>query len=377
MIEFKYDEKTYIKMSLRIGWWVYAVIFGIVGILFVYFGTTIISDYFQGKREFFDTMVSIGLCLVLGAVLVAVFFVSIRKQLAKSFAIYSADGVVCQKAEVTDEELIIYNVSRQSITRMNRRDITAVKSYKKFFVVVTNTKVKWAVPFDEQTQLLYDVLTGRANISVLPAKSEEIEGETDFVEEKSAEQPEMNMQSDALSFEYELTEQQAISMLTKVLTVRFRMFLVAIVIFSILTVGYIVALLVNYFAFNKISLSQVIFACLFAILTALGAVTYGKKNKSGRVNGSNYFQQQAKDGQCIQIIQLYDQGIVVVNKLRDTHVYFRITDMEKISLFTDFFIVELKSKEILPIPLTESTQTLYDILKNGISHNNVKNGNRI
>ena len=368
MIEFQYDEKTYVKMSIRIGWWAYAIILGIVLVGFACFDVKIIADYLNGERNLTNTMISIGLCLVFFAIFVGVFFVSIRKQLSKNFAMYSSNGVVIQRAEITDEELIINNVSRQSVTKTNRRDIVSVKKYKSFFVVTTNTKTKWAVPFNNKTQLLYDVLTRKASISDLPTQSKKHETENEIVsvEDKHFEQQDILSQANALSFEYELSEQQAINMLTKVISVRYRAVLGSLIVCSIFAVIFVVAMIVDYLTSNALTSSLVIFTVVFAVLTVLLSIIYANKNKGGRVSGSNYFHQQAKDGVCLQRIELYDQGIVVINKLRDTKVYFRLSDMEKVSLFNDFFFVEFKSKEVLPVPLTDDTRRLYDILNNGI-----------
>lgn len=368
MIEFKYDEKMYRKMSLRIMWWFYALIVGIVVAVFAWISSIYISDYVNGETELAYTLIVLGIFLTVLIVLVAVMFVSSRKQLAKNFAMYSANGVVIQVAEVTDEELIVTNVSRHNVTRMLRRDIASVKKYKDFFVVVTNTKVKLAVPLDSQTQLLYDVLTGAATVEQLPTKPSDTTTPSDATVESEPQQPTAPQQTDALSFEYELTEPQAINMLTKIISVRYRVVFAAIIIFSLFTAGLLGATVVNYVTDNRLVVSYLVLGVICAIATTLFSVAYANKNKSGRVSGGNYFRQQCKDGQCVLSIELYDQGIVAVNKLRDTRVYFRIADMEKVRLFTDFFYVELKSKEVLPVPLTEQTKRLYDILNNALSH---------
>ena len=364
MVEFQYDEKTYRRMSVRIGLAAYAVIFGALIVACGAIMAVVISNWL--KEDVGSLTYVIGalfFALVLGALL-AVMVISIRKQLSNSFAMYSANGVLLQRAEISDEELVITNVSRQNVTKINRRDIMSVKKYKDFFVVITNTKVKWAAPLNEQTQLLYDVLTGKSSVADLPAKTNVTE--EGVAVEKIAEQPTVSEQSDALSFEYELSEPQAIDMLTKVITSRLRMALIGIIISSLFTLGFLTAVLVAYFTENAIFTTGVIFVVVFALITALFAFTYGARNKSGRVSGANYFKQQSKDGRCILRIELYNQGIISVNVLRDTRAYFRITDMERVSLFNDFFFVEFKSKELLPVPLTEGTRRLYEILNEGV-----------
>lgn len=307
MIEFQYDEKTYRKMSLRIVWWVYAIIYGVILAAFTWVMVSFISDLVKNETDLIIVIMGIVFFAIILAAIVVTMVVAVRKQLSKSFAMYSANGVVIQRAEVTDEELIIYNVSRQNITRTNRRDIASVKKYKSFFVVTTNTKVKWAVPFTEQTQLLYDVLTGRASISDLPAQSEKSLSETALAEEKPFEQP--PYQDNALSFEYELSEQQAVSMLTKVVSVQFRILLASTVVLALFTAFFVYSTVTGYLDSQEISTANVIFTVLFAFFTVLTLVLYFNKNKSGRVNGSNYFNQQAKDGQCQQRVELYDQGM--------------------------------------------------------------------
>lgn len=365
MIEFQYDEKTYVKMSMRISWWLYAIIIGVVLALFAWVCSMYISDYANGEVALTYMLITLGVYLCVMAALIAVFFVVLRRQLAKSFAMYSANGVAIQRAEVTDEELIVYNVSRQNVTKTRRRDIVSVKKYKKFFVVATNMKAKWAVPFNEQTQLLYNVLTGVSSVEVLPTKNQDTESAS--VGEKVAEQSvDIPSQPDALHFEFELTEQQAISMLTKFISVRFRVLLVVGIFFALATVLFLLATVGSFLTVEEESITIPIFAVLFAILTVLDFVIYGSKNKSGKTNGSKYFEQQSKDGQCQMRIELYDQGIVVVNLQRETRVYFRFSDMEKVRLFADFYLVEFKSKEVLPIPLTDNTRALYDILNRGV-----------
>ena len=364
MIEFQYDEKTYVKMSMRISWWIYAIILGVALALFAWISSMYISDYVNGETDLAYMLIVLGVYLCVMAVIVAVFFLSIRKQLSKSFAMYSTNGVAVQRAEVTDEELIIYNVSRQNVTKTNRRDIASVKKYKNFFVVVTNTKVKWAVPFNGQTQLLYDVLKGVASITALPTNEN---NSSDLpTEEKPLEQPTVSSQSNALSFEYELTEQQAVSMLTKVISVRFRVILAVAIVFAVATVLFLVATAGNYLAGQDVATS-LIFTLLFALITVFAFAVYSSKNKSGKTSGSNYYHQQSKDGQCHIVVELYDQGIVVVNSLRESRIYFRFVDMERLRLYADFFLLEFKSKEVLPVPLTDNTRSLYEILSNGLN----------
>ena len=366
MIQFQYDEKTYIKMSMRIAWWIYAIILGVALALFAWIGSMYVSNYVSGENDLVYTLIALVIYLGVLVAVVAVFFVSIRKQLAKSFAMYSANGVVVQAAEITDDELIIHNLSRNSVGKTNRRDITSVKKYKNFFVVITNTKVKWAVPLNEQTQLIYDVLTGASDVAALPTTSNDTHNATASAKEETVEQPNL-LQTNALSFEYELTEQQAITMLTKVISVRFRALLVAAIFFAVGTVLFLAITIGNYLLGQGGTVTIWIFTVIFALFTTFGFVIYASKGKSGKTSGSNYFEQQSKDGQCSIRIELYDQGIVVVNESRDTRNYFRFADMERVRLYTDFFFVDFKSKEILPVPLTERTRALYDILNNGIN----------
>ena len=365
MIEFKYDEKTYRKMSLRLVWWFYAIIFGVLLAAYAWIMGSVISNMVTQKTDLVILVMGIVFLVILLAAMVVTMVVGVRRQLSKSFTMYSDNGVVIQQAEVTDEELIIRNVSRQNVTRTNRRDIASVKKYKGFFVVTTNAKVKWAVPLDENTQLLYDVLTGKASVADLPTQSKS--EESHLAEEKTTQQPDIPLQSNALNFEYELSEQQAVSMLTKVISVRFRMLLASTIILAGFTAFFLFMTVTDYLKSQQITAANLIFAVLFAVLTALSFVVYVNKNKSGKISGNNYFQQQSKDGQCMQRVELYDQGIVVVNILRDTRVYFRLADMEKVSLFADFFFVDFKSKEVLPVPLTDSTKKLYDILNAAVN----------
>ena len=366
MIEFQYDEKAYRKMSLRLVWWVYAIIFGVLLLAYAWIMGSIISNLVKQKTDLVIIVVGVLFLVILLGVLVVTMVLGVRKQLSKSFAMYSDNGVVIQQAEVTDEELIIRNVSRQNVTRTNRRDIASVKKYKSFFVVTTNTKVKWAVPFDERTQLLYDVLTEKASVADLPTKQESVEGKSVVSEEKPSEQPAIPYQPDALSFEYELSEQQAISMLTKVISVRFRMLLASAIILAGFTAVFLFMTVTGYLKSQQFSTVNMIFTVLFAVLTVFSIAIYCNKNKTGKTSGSNYFQQQSKDGQCVERVELYNQGIVVINKLRDTRAYFRLADMESVRLFNDFFFVEFKSKEVLPVPLTDNTRKLYDILSNAV-----------
>ncbi|MCH5157238.1 MAG: hypothetical protein J1G02_05120 [Clostridiales bacterium] len=363
MIEFKYDEKTYVKMSMRISWWLYAIIMGIVLAIFVWIASMYVSDYINGETDLAYMLIVLGIYLCVVAALVTVLFVSIRKQLSKSFAMYSANGVLVQRAEITQEQLTIYNVSRQSVTKINRRDIKSVKNYKKFFVISTITNNKWAVPFDEHTQILYDVLTGVVPVEQLPEISND--SQENSPSEKDALQQTSTSQTDALSFEYNLTEQQAISMLTKVISVRYRIILAVAIVFAAATLLFLMAFVGNYIA-GRDSVTSLIFTLLFAIITVFAFAVYANKNKSGKTLGGSYFRQQSKDGQCHIRVELYDQGIVVVNKLLESRVYFRFSDMDRVRLFTDFYIVEFKSKEVLPVPLTDNTRALYDILNNGV-----------
>ena len=366
MIEFQYDEKTYRRMSVRISWWVYAVLLGFVVAVFAWISSIYIEDCVNGETTLTYTLIVLLVFLAVLVAIFAVFIVTMRKQMSKSFAMYSANGVVRQTAEITDEEIVVTNLSRQNVTRILRRDIASVKKYKIFFVIVTNTKVKLAVPFNVQTQLLYDVLTGAATLDQLPTKPT---AEQELLNaEQSTQQPAPPVQTDALSFEYEITEPQSVSMLTKIISIRYRVFIVAFILFSIIMAGLIIALVVNYIWYNQVVTSYAIFVAICVMLLILLSVVYGSKNKSGRTSGSNYFHQQAKDGKCILRAELYDQGIVAVNVLRDTRTAFRFADMERVRLFADFFCVEFKSKEFLPIPLTEDTRKLYEILNNGVSH---------
>lgn len=372
MIQFSYDEKTYRRMSARVGLLGYAIIFGTLIVAYGVLMGIIISNWVKEGSDLITMLIGIILSLGVLAALIVVMIIAIRKQFSKSFTMYSANGVVLQGVEITDEELVVNNLSRQNVTRINRRDIASVKKYKTFFVVVTNAKVKWAVPFDGQTQLLYDVLTGKASVTDLPAKANEPHDENVAETQRVAEQVVAPAPSDALSFEYQLTEQQAINMLTKVITSRLRVVLIGMIITSLLTLVVTATVLVEYFTVNAVSTSRVIFIAVFALLTAFCAITYGNKNKSGRISGGNYFNQQSKDGKCVLRIELYNQGIVSVNVLRDTRVYFRISDMLRIKMFNDFFLVEFKSQEVLPIPLNEDTRKLYDILNNGVQHSQHK-----
>lgn len=367
MIEFSYDEKTYVKMSMRIGWWIYAIILGIALALFAWIGSMYVKNYLNGESGLAYTLIALIIYLGVVAAVIAVFFVSIRKQLGKSFAMYSANGVSVQAAEVTDDELIIHNLSRNSVGKTRRQDITSVKNYKSFFVVTTNTKTKWAVPFNEQTRLLYNVLTGAASVESLPPVSTSVQSGVASVEEKTTANESNVLHTDALSFEYELTEQQAITMLTKVVSVRFRALLGFAILFAVGAVIFLTVTVGNCMSGKGLSTSNVIFTVMFAAIATFGFVVYASKGKSGKTSGSNYFEQQSKDGQCHVRIELYDQGIVVVNLSRATRSYFRLADMEKVSLYADFFFVDFKSKEVLPVPLTERTRALYDILKNAVA----------
>lgn len=368
MIEFQYDEKTYRKISARVGAPVYATIFVTLAVAFGAVMAVVVSNWVEDEAGLVTILAGTIFFLLILGTFVAVMLVAIRKQLSKSFAMYSTNGMLIQRAEVTQEEIVITNVSRQNVTRINRRDIASVKNYKNFFVVVTNTKVKWAVPFNEQTRLLYDVLTGKASIQDLPAKPNS-EEEVVTVEQSKVQsdvQPDIPSNSNTLSFEYELSEQQAINMVTKVLATRLRVAIGGIVFCSLFALGIIVAIFVDYFAGNEVPTSRVIFVLVFAVLDALFVIAYCSKNKSGRTSGSNYFSQQSKEGRCVLRLELYDQGIVSVNVLRDTRAYFRLSDMQRVRLFKDFFLVEFASKEILPVPLTDETKKLYDILNDAI-----------
>ena len=362
MIEYKYDEKTYVKMCMRIGIWVYVAILSVPVAIFAGVCASIIASDVKEGEDWVFTLLAVGLLAVLFAILVAAMFVGIRKQLSKSFAMYSANGITHERVEITDEELIITNVSRQSVVKLKRSNIASVKLYKNFFTVVNKMKANWVVPLNGQTQLLYDVLTGRANPSNVPTDVKAEEGVT--VEEHHADS--VPHDPNALSFEYELTEQQAIAMLTKIISVRFRIVLAAIVVTSFLALVLTAITVGNYLTGNEIDTWDIVLAVAGAIGAALFTVAYCGKNKKGRTLGSNYFQNSAKDGSFVQRIELYDQGIVVANRLRETRLYFRLTDMDRVCLFKDFFFVEFKSKELLPIPLTEQTRKLYDILNNAI-----------
>lgn len=365
MIEFQYDEKTYRKMSVRIGWWIYAVMFGIIFAILAGICGKIIADNVREGKDWIYSLISAGLFLVILAVLVAALIVGMRKQLAKSFAMYSANGVLLQRAEIVGDEIIVTNVSRQNVTRINTRDIASVKKYKDFFVVNTNTKSKWAVPFDEQTRKLYDALTGKTDISQL-AKETKNTADGSLADEKVVQQPAIPFDPNALSFEYELSEQQAVNMLTKVISVRFRSVLASLILFAVVTAVYLALMLISYLTGDEILTRHIIMSVVCACGTVFFAVAYANKNKSGRVSGENYFKQQSKDGQCKLRVELYDQGIVTFNVLRDTRTLFRLADMEAVKLFNDFFYVEFTSKEVLPIPLTDDTRRLYDILNNAI-----------
>lgn len=362
MIEFQYDEKTYRKMSARVGALMYAVLFVTLGVAFGIVMAVVISNWVKEKTDLVIILMGVVFFLLILGAMIATMIVAIRKQLSKSFSMYSANGIVLQRAEVTQDEIIITNVSRQNVTRINRRDIASIKNYKSFFVVVTNTKVKWAVPFTNQTQLLYDVLTGKANIQDLPAKADSTQESVTV--QQSVVQPDIPIKSDALGFEYELSEQQSINMLTKVIAARLRVALVGIVMSSLITLGILAVVLVDYFAGNEVPTSRVIFVAVFTVIDALFAVAYGSKNKNGRTSGSNYFHQQSCDGKCVLRLELYDRGIVAVNVLRDTRTYFRLSDIQRVRLFNDFFFVEFASKEVLPVPLTDDTKKLYEILNN-------------
>ena len=365
MIEYKYDEKIYRRMAMRINLWIYVLAFGIVSAAFVVYCASFISESVQKHKEATFVVMSILLLLLLFGLFIGIMAFAMRKQMSKAFQMYSVDGVIHEKVEFANDELIITNVPRQNVVKLRLSSITAVKLYKSFFAVVNINKAKWVVPLNEQTQLLYDALTGKADIAQL-ATEVKTEGEGISVDETVAEHSEMQIQSNALGFEYELTEPQAISMLTKIISVRFRIVLAAIIFASIVAAGILAFVVADLVAGNTLSTGEWVTAIVLAVGIALLSVAYSRKNKQGRVSGGNYFTSGAKDGEFHQRIELYDQGIIVINTLRDTRVCFRFADMDRVCLFKDFFYVQFKSTEILPIPLTDSTKRLYDILKSGV-----------
>ena len=362
MIEYQYDEKTFRKMAVRISIVAYLILSVILVAILSLGIAFVVDNYLSGERDLKSTLISAGMIAIVLVVMIVVFVVSMRKQLSKSFAMYSVDGFVRERVELTDEEIIVTNVPRQSVSKLKRSDVIAVKKYKDFFCVITREKRKWVIPFNEQTTLLFDALTGKSSAVALSSETK--------VESTDVEQPVQTISTDALSFEYEITEQNAISMLTKVITLRFRIVLAAAILCSVVALGFFSVVIVNYWIGSDSENAYIYIAFVLLLFAIFFWIMYGSRGKSGKTSGLNYFNSGEKDGVFLQRVELYEQGIVVVNVLRDTRVRFRFSDMDSVRLCDSFFYVEFKTKELLPVPLTDNTRGLLDILKKGVPFKN-------
>ena len=364
MIEYQYNEKTFKKMAVRASLPMLLVMYGVMLGIFAWLLGASIDMYLEG-----DSLTNAAILLIVSVVILVTVVTSIVifvRQLSKSFAMYADNGVVHEAVKIIGDELVVTNYSCNSVARRPKSDILAVKKYKDFFAVTVKPRVKWLVPFNEQTNLLYNVLTGATSWdSLLGVKNGEA---TDTVNKEIATVENTQETSSKLTFDYELTEEMSISMLKKVIYKKLRILLICGIIFSAISLlG-----LVTFFAMvlsgievdssvATVFVEGIIFSAVFYVLYGVGGAVTGKKR------GQAYFQNISVNGMAQQSIEVYDKGIYVVNKLRDTRVQLRFAVMQRVVVCKDFFYLELNSKEVLPIPLTDSAAKLCEILKQNVA----------
>ena len=363
MIEYQYDEKKFKKMAVRASLPLLLAMYGVMLAIFAFVFGVAIDKYLKG-----NSLTSVAILLILSVVILVTVVASIVifvRQLSKNFAMYCDNGVVHEAVEVIGDEIVVTNFSCNSVARRPKSEIVAVKKYKDFFAVTVKPRVKWVVPFNEQTKLLYNVLTGAAGWDSLPgAKSS-----ADIAANKETAPVESTQDSEGiLTFDYQLTEETSVSMLKKVLYKKLRVLLICGIIFSAISLLGLITFFAMVFTGTEVSASfatifieGLVFSAVFYILYGVGGVVTGKKR------GLAYFENISVNGVAQQSIELYDKGIYVVNKARDTRVQLRFSVMQKLVVCKDFFYLDLTSKEVLPIPLTDSTRKLCDLLKQHVA----------
>lgn len=340
--DFSCDMKQYVAMGKRasaLALFVSCCFFSYILVAFaviaVLFSTGVIGKIVVG---------SIFLALV--AFVFVLSFLRLPKQMKKNFLMQSTDGVLHQTVEIVGNSLVVTNVGNGNVSEYGRSDVKKCVLRKDFFTVYFSNGSSLFVPVCEGTSALYGALTDSAQFDSAALANPQPQHE---------EQP---RPTDVLSYEYTLTQESAVKMITKINAARTKILWLCVVLFTVVAAWFI------FYAFTRegetvrCSVSAVMFfslAILFVYMYATAAV-------NSKRNGEKCFEMNNVGGEMRYRVELSQQGIVVVNVLKTTRNSFRLADMTRVAKYRDFFSVEFVTNQVLPIPFNTETAKLCDVL---------------
>lgn len=341
--EYSYDREQFCRMSRKISLKKNILVSLIVAVLFgTIFGTVILLV---------DEIVVRITLAVMYVVFITMFIVGLRRGARnireKNFAMYGKDGVISERIEIEGNTLSVANLGTDSHSRVDRSGIRKVRMYDGFFTVALSTGTVKPVPLTPQTRPLYDALTDDALFDRAAAAHPE------KLPDRPVERP-----TNVLCFDYELTREQTVRIMRSYGVSR-----MGIVCVSLLIVMGAIVFISGFFKTEKsYFIANLSLGCvLMAVGILLSVLIFvGIRNVSS--NGAAYFEMNSRDGKVLQRIELSQQGIVVVNVLKDYRTNFRLADMARIRRGKGYFVVEFATNEVLPIPINAETSRLCDTL---------------